>query len=133
MLGLQGKEALIRAYGGREIASGIGSLSSNPAPAIWGRVGGDLLDLATLASSAGGDKNQRRNAGMAIAGVLGITLLDVLVAAALSQQNARPREIRDYSDRTGFPKGPSAARGAASNFKASPDMRSAPAVASSLH
>src|SRR5512140_3802102 len=50
-LGMGGNEQLVRAYGLREIATGIGILSSDkPAAWIWGRVGGDALDMATLAT-----------------------------------------------------------------------------------
>ena len=48
-LGLEGKETLLRAYGGREIGAGVWALSDTPAPAIWARVAGDLVDLGTLA------------------------------------------------------------------------------------
>src|SRR6266513_938844 len=50
-LGMERKEPLLRFYGAREMAAGIGILtSSNPGPWLWGRVGGDALDLATLAT-----------------------------------------------------------------------------------
>jgi hypothetical protein len=50
-LGMEGHEQIVRAYGVREIATGIGILSStHPVPWIWGRVGGDALDIATLAT-----------------------------------------------------------------------------------
>ena len=39
-LGMEGHEQIVRAYGVREIATGIGILSStHPVPWIWGRVG----------------------------------------------------------------------------------------------
>ena len=45
-LGMEGNEELVQAYGLREIVTGIGILSSDqPAPWIWGRVGGDALDM----------------------------------------------------------------------------------------
>lgn len=48
---MHGQERLIRAYGVREIAKGVGILTSpNPTPWLWGRVAGDALDLATLAA-----------------------------------------------------------------------------------
>ena len=44
-IGLEGREALIRAYGAREIATGLAILSTHHATAwVWGRVGGDALD-----------------------------------------------------------------------------------------
>lgn len=45
-LGMHGQERLIRAYGVREIAKGVGILTSpNPTPWLRGRVAGDALDL----------------------------------------------------------------------------------------
>src|SRR4051812_33403337 len=43
--------AVIRTYGGREIAQGIAILSSMPRPAgwMWGRVAGDVLDIGSVA------------------------------------------------------------------------------------
>src|SRR3954452_9967228 len=52
MLGMQGQESVIRAYGVREITSGFGILASKrPAPWLWSRVGGDVLDIATLVAA----------------------------------------------------------------------------------
>ena len=60
-LGMEGTEQTVQAYGVREIATGIGILSSNqPAPWIWGRVGGDALDLATLATGLQRDNPKKR-------------------------------------------------------------------------
>ncbi|MER9658187.1 hypothetical protein NKJ26_33195, partial [Mesorhizobium sp. M0152] len=47
-LGLRGKANLIRAYGAREIGSGILSLSVDKRTGLWSRVAGDGLDVATL-------------------------------------------------------------------------------------
>ena len=80
-LGLDGRERLLQAYGGREIGAGIWALSDTPAPAIWSRVAGDLVDLATLAAGArGGDEEQRRRAWIALGVVAGITAVDILTA-----------------------------------------------------
>lgn len=125
--GLEGKENLLRGYGTREIGAGMWALSDTPAPAIWSRVAGDLLDLGTLAVGARqGDEDQRRYAGYALAAVAGITLIDLLTATALSRETSRNRgETRDYSDRSGFPRGAQQANGAA-NFDTPKDMRVAP-------
>ena len=51
-VGIAGQENLVRAYGAREIATGIAILASHDAtPWIWGRVAGDALDIATVAAS----------------------------------------------------------------------------------
>jgi hypothetical protein len=49
-LGMEERTELIRAYGAREILTGVGLLSQDdPVPWLWARVGGDALDLGTLA------------------------------------------------------------------------------------
>jgi hypothetical protein len=118
-LGLEGKETLLRAYGGREIGAGVWALSDTPAPAIWARVAGDLVDLGTLAVGLrDADDTQRRNNLIALAAVAGITALDLLTAMSLTaEQSERKGEPgRDYSDRSGFPQGAQKARGAAGGF-----------------
>src|SRR3954468_24635604 len=58
-LGMTGSESLILGYGMREIATGIGILSSSdPTNWIRGRVAGDALDLLTLAAGLRADNPQ---------------------------------------------------------------------------
>src|SRR3954470_16272208 len=84
-LGLEGKETLLRAYGGREIGAGMWALSDTPAPALWARFVGDLAGLGTLAVGLrGADDAQKRNAMIALAAVGGITLVDLLTAMKLT-------------------------------------------------
>lgn len=115
--GVEGRERLLQGYGLREIQSGIWALSDTPAPAIWSRVAGDLVDLATLMAGpkdGNGDGRSDRNRTMAIAAVLGITAIDLVTALALtSEMTEKKGETRDYSDRSGFPRGVQAARGMA--------------------
>ena len=118
-LGLEGRERLLQAYGGREIGAGIWALSDTPAPAIWSRVGGDLIDLATLgAGLRDANAAQRRNAWIALAAVAGVTIVDLITAASLAaeQSERRGETGRDYSDRSGFPGGIAKARGTAEGF-----------------
>ncbi|TCZ55590.1 cyclase dehydrase [Roseicella aquatilis] len=125
-LGLRGKEQLIASYGAREIATGIGILSSrDPTPWIWGRVAGDALDLGTLATGLDGHNRERGNVGIALAAVAGVTLLDVLCGRALSARRRGQRRLarRDYSDRRGMPKPPEQMRGAARDFEVPRDFR----------
>lgn len=112
--GLEGREGLLRAYGAREIVAGIGVQSVNPVPALWSRVAGDMLDLGTLAVAARNDDGTRsRNAWGAIALVAGVTALDFIVATRLTRETAEGiGEKRTYGDRSGFPGGIAAARGA---------------------
>lgn len=125
-LGLRGSERLIAGYGAREIATGIGILASrDPTPWIWGRVAGDALDLGTLATGLDGRNRRRGAAGVALAAVAGVTLLDLLCGRALSAQRsgARRLAVRDYVDRSGMPKPPDRMRGAAADFEVPRDFR----------
>ncbi|MDB5306566.1 MAG: hypothetical protein JWO38_768 [Gemmataceae bacterium] len=73
---------LLQVYGVREMAAGIGILSTErPAFWLWSRVAGDALDLATLAAAyvQVGGADRRKNLEAAAA-VLGVTVLDVLCA-----------------------------------------------------
>jgi hypothetical protein len=129
-LGMYGKEALLRFYGAREMAAGIGILvTGNPAPWLWGRVAGDALDLATLATGLGGENPCKGNVAIALAAVAGVTALDVVCAQSLTGASARPRQVvHDYSDRRGMPKPPNEMRGAARDFKIPRDMRTPDAL-----
>lgn len=124
-LGMEGGEGLVRAYGARELATGIAILASHdPTPWIWGRVGGDALDLATLAIAHRGDNPQTGNLLLATAAVVGVTALDVVCAQGLTaDQRPAPAGAFDYGDRTGFPKSPRAMRGAAAGFAVPADFR----------
>ncbi len=83
-LGLEGRETLVRAYGAREVATGIAILASrDPTPWVLGRVAGDALDIATVATALHPD-NPKRDTVIATLGVLaGATGLDALCAAGL--------------------------------------------------
>jgi hypothetical protein len=85
-IGLKQPTALIQAFGLREIVSGLGILaSSRPAGWMWARAGGDALDLAALgADLARVTPAERQRVLTAIAAVLGVTLMDAVVAAQLS-------------------------------------------------
>ena len=89
-LGLEGREGLLRFYGLREIAAGLGIFLTqpNPVPWVWARVGGDGLDLATLGLALRPDNAKRSNAAAALASVMGVTALDVLCGQRLSADAA---------------------------------------------
>jgi hypothetical protein len=125
-VGLRGSEGVVKAYGAREIATGVAILATkNPTPWIWGRVLGDVLDLATLGVQA--RRGQAMKAGLAIAAVAGVAALDVACAKALGK---KPRQaVRDYSDRRGMPRPADEMRGAArADFEAPRDMRTPSAL-----
>jgi hypothetical protein len=132
-LGMEGSEQLVQAYGLREIATGIGILSSDQAdPWIWGRVGGDVLDMATLATGLQQDNPKKENVEIALAAVAGVTVLDFVCGFSLARHprpKLRPRRPAiDYGRRTGFPKSPEQMRGAARDFEIPRDMRSPEAL-----
>jgi hypothetical protein len=130
-LGMEGKEALVRSFGLREIGSGILSLSIDKQAGLWSRVAGDGLDIMMLASELRSDNPKRENVGVALAMVLGVTLLDFIGAQGVTSRHSRNRgRRRDYRDRSGFPKGVGAARGAArKDFEMPREMRAAPILA----
>jgi hypothetical protein len=117
-LGLKGQDDLIRAYGVREIGTGLGILASDdPTPWIWGRVAGDALDLATLASGLNNRNRQMDNLLIAIAAVAGVTAVDIICADTLSRETRKPmRPLADYRNRSGYPMGMDKSRGAARDF-----------------
>jgi hypothetical protein len=129
-LGMEERTELIRAYGAREIMTGIGILSQqDPTPWLWGRVAGDAVDLATLAPGLRADNPSHRNVIVAVAAVAGVTMLDAVCAQRLSRQRraraaARRRlRARGYGNRRGMPHPPEAMRGAARDVEVPEDMR----------
>jgi hypothetical protein len=123
-LGMRGQERVLQLYGAREIAAGIGILSaSDPAPWLWARVAGDVLDLGTLASAYRNGRKPR-NVAIAIANVAAVTALDVMCAQQLSATRRRQSmPARDYSDRSGLPRGVEASRGLAGDADIPADFR----------
>ena len=88
-LGMERSAGLVRLFGLREIAAGVGLLTRpQPAPWLWARVGGDVLDLAALGSAMSADNPQRRRVGSALAVVAAITMLDIAAAQRVGQDRA---------------------------------------------
>lgn len=128
-LGLEGRESLIRGYGVRELASAVPTLSVDKGVGLASRIGGDALDLGTLAFALGKDNPKRGNAAIATALVLGVTVLDLVAYAGVRAAHSRePGSGRDYSCRSGFPKGIDYSRGKASG-RVPQDLRAVPAAA----
>lgn len=113
--GLEGKENLIRVFGGQEVMAGMVALSTEPEFAMWSRAGGDVIHIATVATGLQSDRpEQRRNAAIGVAALIGFLAVDSLIAARLHSERSRASgQADDYSDRSGFPKGIEQARGAA--------------------
>src|SRR3954465_7139280 len=123
--GVRGVEPVIRGYGAREIATGVAILGSHdPEPWIWTRVAGDLADIAAVAAGARQDNESKGRNALAVATLAAVTLVDLACASGLQAgKGSRKTATRDYSVRSGFPRGLKAARGAARDFKVPDDMR----------
>jgi hypothetical protein len=86
-LGMEDRTGLLRGFGLREIATGLGILSrARPTAWVWGRVAGDALDLAALASGLTEDNPKRDNVALAIATVAGVTAVDIWCAQRLTSR-----------------------------------------------
>ena len=90
-LGMEDQAGLLRAYGVREVAVGIGILAQDdPTPWMWARVAGDALDLATLAPGLHPANRARGRVAFAMGTVAAVTVLDALCADALSSERRLP-------------------------------------------
>lgn len=77
-LGVSDSSLLVRGYGLREIAAGVGLLNPNTQiGAMKARVAGDALDVGTLIRAASTSKRPRAVIA-ALAAVAAVTLVDVL-------------------------------------------------------
>jgi uncharacterized membrane protein len=74
----------LQIFGAREIATGIGILAGRrQSEWLWSRVGGDVMDLAMLASALFAYRSRPPRIATAMAAVAGVTALDVLAAREL--------------------------------------------------
>lgn len=123
-LGMPRAAPAIRAYGLREIMQGAGILGArDPTPWIWGRVGGDVLDVATVLPALEARNPRRGNALLALIALASATAADVVCAQNLANSRRAPARIpHDYRTRSGFRRPPGAMRGAARDFKPPPDI-----------
>ena len=132
-LGMEGREGLFRAYGVREFGAGVMCLSTNNDIGAFSRAAGDALDLATLATAYRDDNPKKRNVGIAMAAVTAIGIADAATGWAIRDLHKRKGQPRDFSDRTGFPKGIDYSRGKAAgqipvDYKATPKAAAASRV-----
>jgi len=87
--------AVMRAIGMREIASGLGIFSQrNDAAFLWGRVVGDAMDLALLATAMGDERNDRGRLLGATAAVVGALVADV--GAARTRSNPEKTSMAEF-------------------------------------
>ena len=86
-----GRSAVARSVGVRELATGIGILTQrNPAPWLWSRVIGDVIDLAVLGTSMSRGRAGRGRATFSFAAVAGILAVDALAATQLTRHARHP-------------------------------------------
>lgn len=72
----------------REIVAGVGLLTNQrrPAPWLWARVAGDVMDLALLASALPSRRGRSAHVLGAMGAVLGVTVLDALTSIQMTRQ-----------------------------------------------
>ena len=112
--GMPNVPVVTRAFGLREIGTGIGVLTSkDPSPWLWGRVAGDVLDIATVSAGLVTQRRPLRTLA-SVAMLIGVTYVDMKVAEAAPPQKKRDRSsLHDYSSRSGFPRPAAEMRGIA--------------------
>ena len=89
LIGVNDHRALLRIFGLRELASGVGILSRRrPVGWLWSRVGGDMMDLAVLGTAFTSPQANRRRVAAATAAVTGVTILDLRASRQLSSTPA---------------------------------------------
>ena len=88
------KTGLLRAFGLREISSGLGILARPGVPWVGSRVVGDVLDAAVLLAALRARGDRRRRALVALGAVVGVGALDYYAARRLrrSETVLRSRE-----------------------------------------
>ncbi len=85
--GMKKKNGVLRLFGLREIAAGVGILTQRrPGPWLWARVAGDALDLAALGTGFASRNSARGRLAAATAAVAGVTALDIAAGRRFSQR-----------------------------------------------
>ncbi len=106
LIGVDNKPGVFRMMGLREIGHGIAILSQEqPAPGVWSRVAGDILDLALLGTQLDSDNPEREKTLAATMSVLGVTAVDLYTARSLSKEpngaNGSSRKRRSGAPESG--------------------------------
>jgi len=82
---------LTRGVGVRELAAGMGVLAlSNPAPWLWSRVVGDVMDLAMLGTAMRPGNSRRGRAAFSFAAVAGVLAVDAFAATQFTRHGGHP-------------------------------------------
>ena len=98
--GTRDRRNLFRAFGLRELITGVGILLPGrpTAPWLWARVAGDVLDLAALGESTRLKRARRDNLAAAIIAVTGVTAVDVFCAWQLTGKGSSDRDEAGAED-----------------------------------
>jgi len=90
-IGLPRSRTLLRGLGMREVAAGIGIFGTRSrigrSLAVWARVAGDVMDFWALGPALSRHNPKRDAAMAAVAVVAAVTVIDVLCAVALSEDD----------------------------------------------
>ncbi|MEW6441597.1 MAG: SRPBCC family protein [bacterium] len=92
------RRALIRSYGAREVAVGVGLLSgTKPAAWLWGRLAGDAVDIASLGAAMRTKGASRTRLAATTAAVLPVMGLDAYCAVRSTRDSSRTRVEKTIS------------------------------------
>ncbi len=94
-LGMPNRETLVQTYGLREMIAGLGILlSRRPAPWLWARAAGDVLDMATVAPRmTSSNRRVQQASSLAALAVAAVGVLDVYFASRLSVRGTAARKV----------------------------------------
>jgi len=95
-------DTVVRLVGARELVAAAGLLTArNPAPWVWLRVGGDLMDLALLGRVAGRPRTDSGRVSGALAGTVAVTAVDVASGLGISSSDGDGRSDTSRTERGG--------------------------------
>jgi hypothetical protein len=89
-IGMQGNEDLVRAYGVHELGTGLLLVSGETPVGVWSRLAGDGLNAALLVGALRRDNPKRGIAGLALAVLTGLTILDLAHAERAGKPQTQP-------------------------------------------
>lgn len=91
---------VLRAYGAREIANGIGILSSSPHSGwLWARVAGDVLDVAAIGAAMARPGADTTKLAATCASLTPILLADIVAARRLDRTGGARQARKDRTER----------------------------------
>jgi uncharacterized membrane protein len=91
LMGARPRAGLTRLFGLREVAAGLGLLSGRRTSLwLWSRVGGDVLDLASLGRLLSAKHADKENVSIVLGSVAAVTAIDLYCAIKASEKEAVP-------------------------------------------